>query len=60
MKTGYITIFADGWVGVLHQEPPTPSPSYPVAGFIEILEVDGEYVAELTIVNENQTEKETS
>ena len=50
MKTGYITIFKDGWVGVLHQEPPTPSPRYPVAGFIEILEVDGEYVAELTVV----------
>lgn len=51
VPTGHISVYEDGWVGLLHPRPAATSPRFPVAAYIEILEVDGEYVAELTVVD---------
>ncbi len=56
LPIGHINVYEDGWVGLLQKEPTERNgrvaEMYPVAYSIEIKSVDGQYVAELTIIND--------
>jgi hypothetical protein len=56
LPTGHISVYKDGWVGLLRKEP-TPrnarvAEMYPIAYSVEVKLIDGEYVADLTIIND--------